>query len=319
MEQGSGKKLWVVVAVLLVLIAGAASAAYYFISSSAVTIDSPSTDFVSASPTSGWWDLYFAAGVENLVGDCPAGGPGGVAWGNGQVRLSVSELGDTAVLGVESSNIYFSRTLSGNNNLYTSAPMLYTTRGGSGMVYFDFGANTVDSIIGTIHWFGSDGCDGEYPFTMELTQADIPLDTDPPTLLPGQWNMSFIDIDDLACDPTIFGFTALPTGTVTVEHITDLDTGQPDPGSILISGSENNFSLDVVTDTNVYDQTTETVDLGNPVDGEGDILLDYVDDGITFSGEMDLIVTSETTATGTFEITSSSGCSFAVPFTMTAV
>lgn len=60
----------------------------------------------------------------------------------------------------------------------------------------------------------------------------------------------------------------------------------------------------------MYDQTTETVDLGTPVDGEGDILLDYIENGITFSGEMDLIVTSETTATGTFQITGSNGCSF---------
>ena len=324
MEQSSPKKLWVVVVVLLVLLAGAASAAYYFISSS--TDDEPITETNSSSdiptpltdvgvvPTSGTWDFIMTATTTTMVGECSSL-VGGFQSG-GEVTLRLTDDGGVALLDIDGNSIYFNSGYIEGASGYESATYPYATRGGGGTVDYSFVANTIDTIVGTIHWSSQD-CSADYPFTMELTQAGAGLSGDAPMLLAGEWNLILPEIDDLACDPAMTGFTNLPSGSVELDYVTNLDTGLEEPGSIYIFNEQGGFSMDIVPNTNVYDQTTDVVDIGNPVDETGDVLLDFEDD--SYSAEMSLVATSEITAIGTISIQSSSGCVFTVPFTMTAV
>lgn len=331
MEQSSGKKLWIVVAVLVVLIAGAASAAYYFISTateddivtetnSSSTEPTPVTD-VGVVPTSGIWNFIMTATTSTLSGTTSSGrscsevSPTFFQTG-GEVELLLNTTGTIALLDIDVNAIWFNGSIVSNASGYESASYPFVTPGGGGTVYYDFVANTVDTIVGGIHWTSED-CSAEYPFTMELIQPGLGLDTNAPLLLSGDWNMAIPDIDDLACDPTMAGFTALPIGPVTIDYVVDLDTGNTDPGSITLSGAETNIYFDVVTNTNVYQQISDPVDIGAPVDAAGDLLLDFTDE--SYTAGMSLVATSETTATGTITIQSSSGCSFTVPFTLTAV
>ncbi|MBI2477017.1 hypothetical protein HYV72_02475 [Candidatus Uhrbacteria bacterium] len=158
----------------------------------------------------------------------------------------------------------------------------------TGVVWFDFAANTVDTIVGTTTWDNMFGCSGQYPFEMELISPSVESITNY-VLGEGTWSL---DVGPVAsdCGEGLAGFSGLPE-SVDVSYEIDLDTGEPDLSHVYISTL--NVGLERVPGTNNYVQITPGAELGLGVDADGDALLDYEDDPFTGSFEMEATSNSD--------------------------
>jgi len=266
-------------------------------------------------PLSGTWNFELSASTSYLSGErCPSGGGGGGPISGGPAELSVSDDAEVASLHVDGQLVVFHNN---GNGFYQSGTRLFPVphQGGmgAGTVYFDFMANTDDSIVGTLHWNNGVGCRGDYPFTMELVDVTLgDYDTELYVLSEGEWSLELSE-EANDCDGEIAGFSGMPT-TITLQHNLNLDTGEPDPIDITLEPL--GAILEQLPDTNVYGQTSTPFDVGSPVNAEGDVLLDYEDQN--FTGVIELEALGPNELTGTVYISSGS-CSLSATVGMAFV
>lgn len=261
-------------------------------------------DDIGVVPLSGTWSFDMTGSTSDLSGvKCPniaAGFESG-----GDAELWVNEFGNIALMKLDEQRLVFHKQLIPEYLYKTGIRMFPSKWESPGTVFFDFVANTTDSIVGTLHWNNNAGCTADYPFTMELIEAE--LSGEPvvvyPTLNEGEWEVAIEELMN-DCEGTIAGFTGLAE-TINISHSINLDTGEPDPTEIYID--EFNTTLTQLPDTNIYAQDDEPFDIGLPIDASGDILMDYEDQ--TFEGTMEVQTeTSSNQANATIYISSSSGC-----------
>jgi hypothetical protein len=244
-------------------------------------------------PISGYWSFKIIE-VSLTGSKCPA--QGSAPYGtSGEAELSVNAPGEIVVINLDGQQIVFHRQ-PGNGSFYKTYTRLFPVgQSGAGSVYFDFTAQTSDTISGEIHWDNNKLCTGDYSFVMELLEADLSgePETVVNTLSEGDWEVDVEDTQDNCVGAGIAGFTGVPAA-LELSYVVDLDTGAPSQDEFYVDPL--GITIQQIPDTNVYTQTGAPFDVGTPVDGDGDILLDYEDE--TFEGTLEIQAGSDGTATG---------------------
>lgn len=131
-------------------------------------------EWVGAVPASGSWSFKLTGTGSNFTGAperCPIGVPGGFS-SSGTADLIVSADGGSATMLIDNQTLSFTGQPENYTNFYRTGTSTFPVEGGMGTIYFDFVANTYDTIVGTIHWNNNQGCSGDYAFTMELVEIE---------------------------------------------------------------------------------------------------------------------------------------------------
>lgn len=247
-------------------------------------------------PVSGEWSFAMTGSSEDLT--CPIGGGGFNSVGSAD--LSVSQSGSTAVLDIDGQTLVFYGQPGPGLSYRTQIRTFPVGGSGTGTVSFEFVANTDDTIVGTLSWDNQSDCTGDYPFTMELLAAAT--SSNPFALEEGSWGIQIDGTSD-DCGGNIAGFAGLPS-TANIEYVYDLDTNAPDPSDVMMDPP--GLGLQRVGDTNTYAQSGSAIELGAPVDAQGDVLLDFEQE--TFTGSFEISAGGNGTASGLLYY-SSGGCS----------
>lgn len=253
---------------------------------------SPASVDYAPPPMSGSWSFQMTT-VDLQGTGCPAEGSVGFNT-QGDAELTVTQTGERAVMNLDGQQLVFHRQ-SGSAPFYQTNTRMFPVRGhGPGTVYFDFMAQTSDSISGTIYWNNNDGCTGDYSFVMYLIEPELPgePDTSPYTLSEGQWGLEIDDVQNDCWGADVAGFTGLPD-TIELTPVADLDTGAPSPSEFYADTLGATFEQ--LPGTNVYAQTGTPFDLGAPVDEAGDVLLDFENE--SFEGTLEIQAGANGTAT----------------------
>ena len=272
---------------------------------------SPATVDLAPPPMSGSWSFQMTT-VDLQGPRCPNEGSTPFNT-NGDEELIVSETGENAVMNISGQNLVFHRQ-TGNAPYYKTGTRMFPVRGsGPGSVYFDFVAQTVDSISGTIYWNNNDGCLGTYSFTMLLIEPELPgnQDTSPYSLSEGPWDIEIEDSLDDCGAGDIAGFSGLPD-TINFSYVADMDTGAPILSEFY--ADPIGASFEQIPDTNIYAQTGGPFDLGAPVDAAGDVLLDY--ENTSFEGTLEIQASQPGTATGSLYVSNGS-CGMVINLSLT--
>jgi len=250
-----------------------------------------------AIPLAGEWSFVLSGNGSDLT--CPIGAGGFSS--TGSVDLSVSTTGNAVTLLIDGQVLVFYEQVGAGRVYQTGTRYFPVGEDGTGSVFFEFVANTNDSIVGTLNWDNQTDCTGAYPFTMVLVTPEAPGDVivEPYSLEEGNWNAEFDEVID-DCEGTITAFTNFP-GEVAIENTYDFDTGAPDPNEVFMSPP--GVSLQRVGNTNSYIPAGGPFDLGTPIDEAGDLLLDFASTPVT--GTLDLTTNGNGTAQGTLYFTSS--------------
>jgi len=281
----------------------------------------PLTTTIGTLPSSGTWAFNLEGGGDYLSGSaCPS--TTGIIASSGEADLAVSDSGLSATMNIDGQQLVFFQQ-PGSLLLYQTGSRMFPVQTSGtqgqlpyGTVFFDFVANTEDTIVGTIHWNNNRGCVGEYPFTMELLELELPGDvtTSPYTPSEGAWNLDLNHVTN-NCDSSIASFPELGNN-LDLSYVANLDTGETDGSEILFQGDSGNpsFFMERIGNSNVYAQSTEPVDIGVPVNNEGDLLLDYEAD--PFTAVMELTANGSNMLNGTIYMTSGS-CALSASITLT--
>ncbi len=308
-------------AIVLLLIAGAAGASYYMFTTIDIDTDIdtpiilPDEEEVGVIPSNGTWSFNMTGTASDLHGaKCPGAGAMG---SSGTAYLHTSNEGATMVLNIDSTQQVFHGSLVDDLYQYETNKKFFpvaTVHGGYsvGTVYFDAVANTFDTIVGTVHWDNQQGdtqCAGDYPFTMELINEDLPY-TPIITLADKDWLIELDTATDNNCDENIVSFENL-------EHLTDIEVTQNfnsdgTPDNITLDTGETEYVLENHDNSNIYYNYGDDVDLGAPLDETGNIVDGY--DTEEFTSHMEINVNYENEIEGTVFINSTGGCSTSINF-----
>lgn len=256
---------------------------------------------VASSPMSGTWSFEIAS--ANLTGSgCPS--QGAMTFGShGEAELAVSAPGELAVMNLDGQQLVFHRQIGNGSSYKTNTRLFPTGQSGAGSVYFDFVAQTSETISGDINWNNNDGCVGTYPFAMELIEPELSGDPETivQTLSEGDWNLAIEDIQDNCTGASIASFTGLPS-SISLSSVVDLDTGEPSTDEFYVEPL--GFTIQQIPDTNIYSQTGAPFDIGLPMDSDGDVMFDFEDQ--SFDGALEIQAGQDNTATGQIYVTGDS-------------
>lgn len=335
-EAKKGKKLIIIGIVVVLLLIGAVAFGFYTIGdapdSVSTTPDTSIDDSVDPTvnddiqagdivddldpltgvPFSGTWDFTMNVSSQYLSGgNCPTGSGGGQT-PTGSVNVWTADDGSTVLMDIDGQNMLFTNKSTIVPYTYKTAPRQFPVQpAGVGTATMEFVATDADQISGTLNWNNNDGCTGAYPFTMNLTEPELP-DNPVYELQAGDWTVEYDDVDS-DCDDDVASFPDLPTD-MSISPEADLDTGG-DTGNYDMTVGDEVVYMEMVGDSGALN-SADSVDAGTPGDAAGDVLLDFADD--TFDTEFTVFPDSETTATGYVTITGSNGCTYTMSITLTA-
>jgi hypothetical protein len=173
--------------------------------------------------------------------------------------------------------------------------------------YFEFTAVDSDVIDGVVYHD-----QGAQSFHMELIDSDLP-DNEWFELVDGDWVIDYGEIES-DCSDEVASFSGL-SSDMNVYSEYDLVTGEP-TGDMAVEVGDVGFSVDAGENTNVYSQSSDPVDMGIPLNSDGDLLLDFEDD--SFEAEFDFYGVNTNDVEGVVVITGSNGCSYTAGFAATS-
>lgn len=258
-----------------------------------------SVGMLGVTPIPGTWSFHLDVSDQYLQGNnCPLAGSGISQSPAGEADVAVTESGAAVSFSLDGQLLVFTRGLS--NADYATSSRFFPVRTNDGIsfgtVYFDFVANTPDTIIGTLHWDNRQGCVGEYPFTMELIESELPGSPSitPYTPAEGAWQATSQEVTD-DCGGDVSSFSNLPS-TFNLSYDLDLDTNLPSSSSFTLSPMNTGFER--IGGSNIYAQIGHDFDVGLPLASNGDVLLDHADETFTTVSEFEVL--SDGNMTGTF-------------------
>ena len=250
-------------------------------------------DYSSNAPYPGDWAFY----GQDPLGDGPA-------------ELFVSASGMAASMLLDGETIILSRLPYEEVALYQSSVRpWHVPNGGGGSVWFEINADTPELISGVIHVNYNSGSSENFNFNMDLVDIDLSMIDNPYNVPEGGWEMD-IDNGQDNCgenggDAGFESFSGMESGEIQVEYVYDFDNGGGDTNEIYIHDGTDGFFMERTGD-NSYSHIGDGLDMGLPVDSNGDLLLDYQDD--TFTGQFEFNVNAEGQMQGFLNVSSSSGC-----------
>jgi hypothetical protein len=274
-----------------------------------IGVGCPSQSATSA-PLSGEWSFKIVE--ARLSGsNCPVQGTAPFS-SQGDANLSVSASGELASMYINGQQLVFHRQ-PGEVPQYKTGVRLFPVGGTeAGSVYFDFVAQTTQTIEGSINWDNNQGCVGDYPFAMGLIEPELggEPETVVNTLSEGDWELNIDETNDNCAGESIAGFTGVPS-SINLSPVINLDTGEPVTDEFYVE--QLGITLQQIPNTNVYAQIGGTFDAGLPTDSQGDVLMDYEND--VFDGMLEIQAGSFGEASGQLYINGDS-CGAMMTFEM---
>ena len=269
------------------------------------------------APYAGLWEFAMSATASDLSGsECPTSG--GVA-SNGPAELDTYDGGAIVTVDIDGQHLIYNRVDDEDDFASYETAMynfpVFTPSGGDafGNVHFTFVALANDYIEGYIHWNNLQGCQGDYLFTMELVEIELPDNIY--IMEDGLWELEIAGLD--VCDSEIAAFSGLPSGEILMESSANLDVPNAESNYLDFDYDSGNFGLLQDPDSNTYQLDGDSFYLGLPENSDGDLLLDYSD--VTFTGVIEATAVDVGQMVGTLTVTGSNGCGFTAPITFSFV
>lgn len=289
--------------ILLALIATVAVGGFLVFASSfsPSLFPNPLEEISSNAPIAGTWTFHYLQGPPNA--------------GAGTANLALTPSGSLAVMNIDGQTVVFHQTSSGSPAMYKSnqytfpLPEPYVQ---PGTVSFTLGANTPDSIIGTTSWNNHQDMAATYTWAMELQDVDLDyFDAIINDISEGMWDITYEPVNN-DCGPggssaDFASFAGLPAGPLELDYSIDLDTGALNPNELYLNNGSDDFNLERIGETNTFGHSGPAIDLGMPINPDGDMLLDFEDQ--TFTGQFEFNASTENNMEGFLHVTGSGGCS----------